>query len=351
MRGVHKYHGMSLLCALLLSCAGAHAGEAGMVLIPAGEFTMGSEAAYAQTNERPAHRVKVSAFLIDKYAVTNADFEKFVAATGYKTVAERPVDWEELKKQAPPGTPKPPEEALQPGSLVFHPTAGPVPLNDMSGWWAWTTGADWRHPEGPRSNIKGRENHPVVQIAWEDAVAYATWAGKRLPTEAEWEYAARGGLEGKRYAWGDEEIVDGKYHANRWTGDFPYRNTKEDGFAGTAPVGSFPANAYGLFDMGGNVWNWCADIYHGAAHAENAAAGGVCCDPKGPAAAAETRPLPGDPSPPDMPGTLRRVIKGGSFLCAPSYCESYRPAARRGTPPDTGSSHVGFRCAKSLPVP
>ncbi len=320
-----------------------------MVLIPAGEFTMGSDAPYAQPNERPAHRVKVSAFLLDAYPVTNADFAKFVAATGYKTIAERPVDWEELKTQLPPDTPKPPAEALQPGSLVFHPTSGPVPLNDMSGWWVWTNGADWRHPEGPGSDLKGRENHPVVQVAWEDAVAYATWAGKRLPTEAEWEYAARGGLDGKRYAWGDEELVDGKPHANRWTGDFPYRNTEEDGFVGTAPVGSFPANGYGLFDMGGNVWNWCADIYHGSAHAEQAAAGAVCCDPKGPATAAEPRPVPGDPSPAEMPGTLRRVTKGGSFLCAPSYCESYRPAARRGTPPDTGSSHVGFRCAKNTP--
>lgn len=335
-----------VLLLLLPFCAGAS--DDGMALIPAGEFTMGSDADYALPNERPAHRVKVSAFLMDKHPVTNAAFEKFVAATGYKTVAERAVDWEEIKKQVPPGTPKPPDEALQPGSLVFRPTDGPVPLDDMSGWWVWTTGANWRQPEGPGSDLKGREDHPVVQVAWEDAAAYAKWAGKRLPTEAEWEYAARGGFDGKRYAWGDEERPEGTWHANRWNGEFPYKNTKEDGFAGTSPVGSFPANGYGLFDMGGNVWNWCADIYHGSAHAEKSGDDAVCCDPQGPATAAEQRPLRGDPSPPDVPGALRRVMKGGSFLCSPSYCESYRPSARRGTSPDTGSSHVGFRCVKAV---
>jgi formylglycine-generating enzyme len=340
-----------LVIAAAHSFAETPSAHPGMVLIPAGEFTMGSDADYAMPNEKPAHRVKLSAFLIDKHSVTNTDFEKFVEATGYKTVAERPVDWEEMKKQVPPGTPKPPEEMLRPGSLVFHPTKGPVPLNNMAGWWEWTTGANWRHPEGPGSDLKGRENHPVVQVAWEDAEAYAKWVGKRLPTEAEWEYAARGGLENKRYGWGDEESPDGQWHANRWNGKFPYENTKEDGFEGTAPVGSFPPNAYGLFDMGGNVWNWCADIYHGSAHAEKQAEGGVCCDPKGPVTAAEPRPLPGDPSPADVPGSLRRVMKGGSFLCSPSYCESYRPSARRGTPPDTGSSHAGFRCALSIPAP
>lgn len=341
---------LGALCFVALAFASpaqaAEAGPSGMVLIPAGEFTMGSDADYALPNEKPAHRVKISAFYMDTHPVTNADFAKFVEATGYKTVAERPVDWEEIKKQVPPGTPKPPDEALQPGSLVFRPTTGPVPLNNMAAWWEWTTGADWRHPEGPGSDLTGRENHPVVHIAWEDAQAYAKWAGKRLPTEAEWEYAARGGLEGKRYAWGNEERTDGQWRANRWNGRFPYENTKDDGFAGTSPVGSFPANGYGLHDMGGNVWNWCSDIYHGSAHAEKT--GGACCDPQGPTIAVEARPLPGDPSPPDVPGALRRVMKGGSFLCSPDYCESYRPSARRGTSPDTGSSHVGFRCARSV---
>lgn len=336
-----------LLPTLALSALAAEPVPPGMVLIPAGEFTMGSGADYAFPNERPEHRVQISAFLMDTHPVTNADFAKFVEATGYKTVAERPVDWEEMKKQVPPGTPKPPDEALQPGSLVFRPTSGPVPLNNMAAWWEWTTGADWRHPEGPGSNLEGRENHPVVHVAWEDAQAYAKWAGKRLPTEAEWEYAARGGLEGKRYAWGDEERQDGRWHANRWTGRFPYENTGADGHDRTSPVGSFPANGYGLHDMGGNVWNWCSDIYHAANHAEQSGKGRVCCDPQGPQDPTEERIVPGDPSPPDVPGTLRRVIKGGSFLCSPDYCESYRPSARRGTPPDTGSSHVGFRCAKA----
>lgn len=330
-----------------LACSCVVAADDGMVRIPAGEFTMGSEAGYALPNEAPSRRVKISEFLIDKNPVTNDDFAKFVEATGYVTVAERPVDWEEMKKQVPPGTPKPPEETLRPGSLVFRPTEGPVPLNNMGYWWAWTTGANWRHPEGPGSDLEGRGQHPVVQVAWEDAVAYAKWAGKRLPTEAEWEYAARGGLEDKRYAWGDEEMRDGKHHVNRWSGKFPYLNDKADGFAGTSPVESFPPNGYGLYDMGGNVWNWCSDIYHASSHSEQSKPGTVCSDPQGPTSAQESRPLRGDPSPPDVPGALRRVTKGGSFLCSPSYCESYRPSARRGTPPDTGSSHVGFRCVKS----
>jgi formylglycine-generating enzyme required for sulfatase activity len=334
-----------LLVLTLLSVAVATAEE--MVLIPGGEFTMGSEAEYAQANEKPAHRVKVSPFFLDARPVTNAEFAKFVEATGYVTVAERPVDWEEMKKQVPPGTPKPPDEMLLPGSLVFTPSTGPVDLRNMANWWTWTTGADWRHPEGPQSNLQGRENHPVVQVAWDDAVAYAKWAGKRLPTEAEWEFAARGGKDGLRYAWGNEERVDGTYRANRWTGAFPYQNSKEDGFAGTSPVGSYPANAYGLYDMGGNVWNWCSDVYHGGAFTARSGTE-VCCDPAGPSTGAAERPLAGDPSPPDVPGNLRRVTKGGSFLCAPNYCESYRPAARRGVPPDTGSSHVGFRCARSV---
>lgn len=196
-------------------------------------------------------------------------------------------------------------------------------------------------------------DHPVVQIAWEDAVAYTTWAGKRLPTEAEWEFAARGGLEGARYAWGNEEKPEGKIMVNRWDGDFPYRNTAEDSFVGTAPVGSFAANGYGLFDMGGNVWQWCADIYHAAAFTERKpeTPGGCCVNPSGPDPDARETPLYGDPSPPTMPGALRRVTKGGSFLCHPDYCESYRPAARRGTPPDTGTSHIGFRCVMDVPAP
>ena len=338
------------LLALTLAACGPAAVPPGMVLIPGGEFTMGSDAAYAFPNESPPHRVTVSPFFLDVNPVTNDEFARFIAATGYVTVAERPVDWEELKKQVPPGTPKPPDEVLAPGSLVFQPTTGPVDLREMSQWWVWTVGASWRHPEGPGSNLEGRGNYPVVQVAWEDAQAYAKWAGKRLPTEAEWEFAARGGLDNARYAWGDEENPDGKPMVNRWTGDFPYRNDGADGFVGASPVGSFPPNGYGLHDMGGNVWNWCSDLYRADAFAARADDQQACCDPRGPLTAQGETLVPGDPSPPLVPGNERRVTKGGSFLCHPSYCESYRPSARRGTPPDTGSSHVGFRCADDAPA-
>jgi formylglycine-generating enzyme required for sulfatase activity len=229
-----------------------------MVWIPSGEFTMGTNDVRSFPNERPAHRAHVEGFRIDEHDVTNAEFAKFVEATGYVTTAERKPDWNELKKELPPGTPKPDESVLVAGSLVFTPTSGPVPLNDLSAWWRWVPGASWRHPEGPGSTIEGRKNHPVVQVPWDDAVAYAKWAGKRLPTEAEWEFAARGGLEGKRYAWGDESRPGGKYVANTWQGLFPVTNTAEDGFVGTSPVKSFPPNGYGLYDMAGNVWQWSA---------------------------------------------------------------------------------------------
>jgi len=308
----------------------------GMAWIPGGAFLMGTNDKESFPNERPAHLVQVHGFLMDEHDVTNAEFAKFVEATGYVTTAERPINWEDLKKELPPGTPKPDDGALAPGSLVFTPTSGPVPLSDLSAWWRWVKGASWRHPEGAGSSIRGRENHPVVQVSWTDAVAYAAWAGKRLPTEAEWEFAARGGLESKRYAWGDDFRPGGRYMANTWQGVFPVRDTGEDGFAGTSPVGSFPANGYGLYDMAGNVWQWCSDWYRVDAHVE-AASKNVCRDPAGPAESYD----PGDPYAP------KRVVKGGSFLCNPSYCQSYRPSARRGTPPDTGSSHTGFRCVIS----
>jgi formylglycine-generating enzyme required for sulfatase activity len=312
----------------------------GMVWIPGGEFAMGTDDLRSLPNERPAHRVRVEGFWIDEHDVTNAEFAKFVEATGYITTAEKKPDWEELKKQLPPGTPKPDDSVLVAGSLVFTPTARPVPLDDLSAWWRWVPGACWRHPEGPGSNVVGRESHPVVQVCWDDAVAYAKWAGKRLPTEAEWEFAARGGLEGKRYAWGDEFRPSGKYMANTWQGLFPVTNSAEDGFVGTSPVKSFPPNGYGLYDMAGNVWQWCSDWYRVDAFTRavtELANKSVCRDSGGPTES-------WDPADPNAP---KRVVKGGSFLCSPSYCESYRPSARRGTPPDTGSSHTGFRCVVS----
>ncbi|MGC4073017.1 MAG: formylglycine-generating enzyme family protein [Nibricoccus sp.] len=324
---------------------------ADMVRIPGGTFTMGSDAAYAFSNEAPAHQVTLKPFMIAAHPVTNAEFARFVAATGYVTVAERAIDWEELKKQVPPGTPKPPDDQLQPGSLVFKPTQGAVDLRNMGNWWHWTLGASWRHPEGPGSSIEGREKHPVVQIAFEDATAYARWAGGRLPTEAEWEFAAHGGREQSRYSWGDADPhpAQGTHLANTWTGEFPYNNTAADGFAGTSPVGSFPANGYGLYDMGGNVWNWCSDIYAADTFAIRAKQPEFCSNPSSPPPGAGLRRINGDPSPAEVPGQIRHVTKGGSFLCSPAYCESYRPSARRGTPPDTGSSHVGFRIAMDAP--
>ncbi len=306
----------------------------GMKWIPGGEFTMGTDDPNSMANERPAHRVTVSGFWIDTHDVTNADFAKFVAATGYLTTAERPVDWEELKKQLPPGTPKPPDEMLQPGSLVFTPPDHAVDLDSLANWWTWTLGANWRHPQGPESSIVGKENYPVVQVSWDDAVAYATWAGKRLPTEAEWEYAAKGGSSANtRFWWGDEFRPNGVFMANTFTGDFPFNDTAEDGYAGISPVGAFPPNGYGLFDMTGNVWNWCSDYYADDVHMREKTRG-ISCDPVGPD---KTFSM-------SQPLAPQHVIKGGSFLCSVVYCESYRPSARRGTPPDTGSGHVGFRC-------
>jgi formylglycine-generating enzyme len=306
----------------------------GMVWIPPGKFTMGTDNQMSFPNERPARRVRVDGFWMDVYDVTNAQFRCFVEATGYITKAERAPDWEEIKKQVPPGTPKPDDSMLVPGSLVFTPTPRPVPLHDLSAWWQWTPGAFWYQPEGPGSTIDGRENHPVVQVSWEDAVAYAEWAGKRLPTEAEWERAARGDLEGKRFIWGDEFCPDGKHMANTWQGTFPVKDTAEDGFAGTSPVGSFPSNGYGLYDMAGNVWQWCSDWYRADAHQSVRS---CCPNPTGPNKSFD----------PCDPYTPKRVVKGGSFLCSPAYCDSYRPSARRGTPPDTGTSHTGFRCVIS----
>jgi formylglycine-generating enzyme required for sulfatase activity len=324
---------LTFLFLVVGTCAASLAGQdapPGMRWIPAGEFTMGTDDPNSMPNERPAHRVKLDGFWMDEHDVTNAEFRMFVDATGYVTTAERPIDWEELKKQVPPGTPKPDNEKLKPGSLVFTPPDHAVDLSDMSNWWTWTTGASWRHPQGPKSTIDGKDDLPVVQVSWDDAVAYAKWAGKRLPTEAEWEFAARGGTPtNTRYYWGNDFKPNGKFMANTFTGDFPYHNTAEDGFAGVSPVKSFPPNGFGLYDMAGNVWNWCSDFYAADTPAM-CKAKGLCSNPVGP----DNK-------------TAEHVTKGGSYLCSPAYCESYRPTARRGTPYDTGSEHVGFRCAKS----
>jgi formylglycine-generating enzyme required for sulfatase activity len=321
----------------------AGAAPRGMAWIPGGEFTMGGDDALARPDERPLHRVRVDGFWMDVTEVTNAQFAAFVKATGYRTVAERPVDWEELKKQVPPGTPRPPDSQLQPGALVFTPPAEPVDRSRYDRWWTWTTGACWRHPRGPGSSIDGNDDDPVVHVAFEDAEAYARWAGKRLPTESEWEFAARGGRDRAVNVWGNEPI-DPK-RANTWQGRFPDRNTAEDGFALAAPVRSFPSNGYGLFDMAGNVWEWCTDRYRPDAYAlrvESAGAGGVTMNPRGPS-------TPVDPRNPHA--TDSRVVRGGSFLCNDSYCASYRPAARMSQTPDTGMQHLGFRCVKDGPPP
>jgi formylglycine-generating enzyme required for sulfatase activity len=307
----------------------------GMVWVPGGEFTMGTDAHDAWPEEKPAHRVRVDGFWVDATEVTNAQFRAFVEATDYVTTAEKPPSVEEILRQSPPGTKPPPPEKLVPGSLVFRPTKGAVDLSDYSQWWHWTPGANWRHPEGPDSGLDGKDEHPVVHVSWDDATAYAKWAGKRLPTEAEWEYAARGGLDGKTYAWGDEPFSPKKPQCNIWQGEFPFQNTAEDGFERTAPAKSFAPNGYGLYDMAGNVWEWCADYYDWSLYRRRA--GRLTINPTGPERTNDAR----DPFAP------RRVQRGGSFLCCDSYCTRYRPSARQGCPPDTGMSHVGFRCVRS----
>lgn len=313
---------------------------AGMVKIPGGEFSMGSPDTDPKAHpvEKPAHKVTVSAFWMDTTEVTNGQFAKFAEATGYVTLAEKKTDWEELKKQLPPGTAKPPEERLAAASLVFTPTAAAVPLGDHRAWWKWTAGANWRHPQGPDSDLEGKGDHPVVHICWDDAMAYAKWVGKRLPTEAEWEFAARGGLEDSVFSWGDDPVSDEKPQANIWQGDFPHRNSKADGYLRTAPVKSFPANGYGLHDMSGNVWEWCSDWWRVDLYRHRAGKGEAVIDPQGP-------PRYFDPR---QPHELQRVTRGGSFLCNDCYCSGYRPGGRRGTAFDTGMSHIGFRCAKSV---
>jgi formylglycine-generating enzyme len=301
---------------------GARRRAKGMIRVPGGSFLMGSEGFYPE--ERPVRRVEVDGFWIDEHPVTVAEFRRFVKATGYDTVAERPLD----PAQYPDADPA----LLRPGSLVFYQADRPVDLRDVSHWWRYTPGANWRRPRGPGSTLDGLDTHPVTHVAAEDADAYAAWAGKELPSEAEWELAARGGLDGATFTWGDDPAPKGKAMANTWQGEFPWQNLKPPRKQGTSAVKSYPPNGFGLYDMAGNVWEWTSDFYAAPT------AGGGCCTPRNPRATSPEDSLaPGARIP-------RRVIKGGSHLCAPNYCRRYRPAARHAQPIDTGMSHVGFRC-------
>lgn len=308
--------------------AGRAPAPAGMVWIPGGEFSMGCEDA-AMRDARPFHRVAVDGFWMDQTEVTNEEFVRFVKATGYVTVAERKPDTKDFPGTSP--------ENLVPGSVVFTPPDTEVPLDDHYVWWRYVPGASWRHPSGPESDLKGKKKNPVVHITYEDAEAYAKWAGKRLPTEAEFEFAARGGLDRKRFVWGDEFKPGGKFQANTFQGHFPNQNTGEDGFITTSPVGAFPANGFGLFDMAGNVWEWTSDWYRPDYYRTLAATKQVARNPQGPA----------DSLDPAEPGVVKRVQKGGSFLCTDEYCTRYMPGARGKGEPDTGTNHLGFRCVLS----
>jgi len=297
-----------------------------MLWIPGGTFLMGSDRHYPE--EAPAHKVKVAGFWIGAYAVTNAEFGRFVDATGYVTVAERPANPADYPGALP--------ELLVPASVVFKKTRGPVDLSNPYNWWTYVAGADWRHPRGPESTIDDLLDHPVVHVAFEDAEAYTKWRGQELPTEAEWEFAARGGLKEAEFTWGNEYMPDGVPMANTWQGEFPWQNRVDDGYEWTAPVGSFPPNGYGLYDMAGNVWEWTTDWYQDHSRIKSA-----CCtidNPRG----GEREASP-DPRMPTIK-IPRRVMKGGSYLCAPNYCRRYRPSARMPQPIDTSTCHLGFRC-------
>ena len=295
-----------------------------MAFIKGGTFTMGSED--GATDEKPLHEVTVKSFFMDKTEVTNEQFAEFVKATNYVTLAERPLTAKELPGLLP-------EFEGKTVSLCYRPPKGAVNLRDALQWWAPVIGANWRHPDGPGTDIIGKEKHPVVHVCWDDAQAYCKWAGKRLPTEAEWEFAARGGLEKARYIWGNEFSPNGKWMTNTWQGKFPHENTGEDGFKGLAPAGSFQANGYGLFDMAGNVWEWCSDWYLPDYYAKS---------PK------DNPPGPTTSFDPDEPGVMKHTTRGGSWMCSDSYCRGYRPSARMKTSPDTGLANTGFRCVKDV---
>jgi formylglycine-generating enzyme len=300
----------------------------GMVEIAGGEFTMGGTGELARSDERPAHRVRLEGFWMDAAEVTNAQFRQFIEATGYVATAEQAPNIEDIMTQLPPGSPPPPAEMLVPGSLVFTP-----PVGTRDGGWQWTPEASWRQPGGPGSGLDGKDDHPVVHVSWFDATAYCQWAGKRLPTEAEWEYAARGGLEDKLYVWGEDQPKADAPRANIWQGIFPYQNSGADGYLTTSPVRSFSPNGYGLYDMAGNAWEWVQDWYRADTYSRRAGEAAVV-NPQGPDNSY-------DPREPTVP---KRVHRGGSYLCHESYCSGYRPSARMKASPDTSLSHTGFRC-------
>ncbi|WP_347925532.1 formylglycine-generating enzyme family protein [Pontimicrobium sp. SW4] len=306
----------------------------GMVWIPSGTYIRGANPSdyFARKDEEPRHKVDIDGFYMDEHEVTNAQFKQFVDATGYVTTAEKKIQWEEMKKQLPYGTPKPHDSLLQAGSLSFHCKHSQIAnLNDYSQWWEWKIGANWKHPEGKGSSIKGKENYPVVHISYDDALAYCKWLGRRLPTEAEWEYAARGGLKDAIFTWGnDVEFLSD--NANTWQGVFPTSNTKEDGFERSAPVKSYPPNNYGLYDMAGNVWEWTQDWYD-YNYYKSLDKNSSNNNPTG----------PNKPWNPNNSYSKEKVIRGGSFLCHDSYCASYRVSARMATSFDTGLEHLGFR--------
>jgi sulfatase modifying factor 1 len=309
-----------------VTALGCKPGE--MVWIPGGVFRMGSDRHYPE--EAPVLQLRVDGFFIDPFLVTNRQFAAFVAATGYRTVAERELD--------PSAFPDVSPGLLKPGSMMFHPPRGPVDLRDFKQWWAWKPGAYWRHPEGRGSSVAARLDHPAVHIAFEDAASYARWCGKALPTEAEWEFAARGGLDGAEFAWGDEFAPGGIRMAHTWDGEFPWQNLRPSGLQRTAPVGHHPPNGYGLFDMIGNVWEWTSDWFAGSHPRQTQA---PCCMPENPRGGCVDESY--DPAQPTV-RIPRKVVKGGSFLCAASYCRRYRPAARHAQMIDSGMSHIGFRC-------
>jgi len=324
----HSLHAASLVEASDISAstkAEPHSSPDRMVWIPGGQFWMGTD---HMEDAQPVHEVEVKGFWIDRTDVTNEEFARFVKATGYVTIAERPLDPKQFPNLAP--------EDLAPGSVVFTPPAGPVSLDNPLAWWRFVRGANWRHPNGPKSDLLGKEKYPVVQVAWPDAVAYAKWAGKRLPTEAEWEFAARGGRDRQDYPWGNELNPKGKWMANTFQGHFPDKNTSADGYAGIAPVASFPANDFGLFDMSGNVWQWVSDWYRPDYYAQ-LRRDAVAVNPQGPS----------DSFDPQEPGVSKRVQKGGSYLCTDQYCGRYMPGARGKGDPETGTNHLGFRCVRA----